>query len=151
MQNNPATILANARQHINELNMVLLQEPGTGEDDLRRYIARITSYSHGDLLRDVHLLETIWFNHSLNDEIRNQAATLLEQILGINPNTGILVEARALITRVLDRINQLRNQGRASAGGGKRKSRRTHNKNKNNNKNNNKNKKTNRRKYKMCL
>jgi len=149
MQNNADTILENARQHINELNMVLLQEPGTGEDDLRMYIARITSYSHGDLLRDVHLLETIWFNHALNDEIRNQAATLLEQILGINPNSGLLVEARALITRILDRINQLRNQGRASAGGGKRKSRRTHNKNKNNNKN--KNKKTNRRKYKMYL
>ena len=117
MQADPETIIANARQHINDFNALLLQNPSQNEDDIRRYIQRLSFYSNSEFLRDVHLLEGIWFNQTLDDNTRNDAGNLLEQILGSVPNSGILVDARSLISRLLDRILQLTNHGRSAAGG----------------------------------
>jgi 5'-3' exonuclease len=62
MQAAPETIIANARQHINDFNALLLQNPGQNEDDIRRLSLEDNSeyhkiYKKSIILKDYFIID----------------------------------------------------------------------------------------------
>jgi hypothetical protein len=111
-------IIETARTQTNNATVLLYQEIHPNNiNSLKNYNSILTFYAYGELLRQVSLLYGVFYNHNLPQNIRYQSADLLEQLLGIEPNSGLIVEIRAKIENNREIIKRV--ESVAAAAGGK--------------------------------
>jgi len=130
--NAPQQIINNAAIHFENANRLLYEivHPNNVKE-LERQQKEIIFYAYGELLRDNHLLQNIFYDPNMDENTKNQAADLLEHLLGIEPNSGLLWDLRVKISEIKKQIYRELNK-RDAAGGKRRKrsTRRRHKKNK---------------------
>lgn len=78
-----------------------------------------------DLLRDQDRLKNVFYNQNLPKSLKNRAADLLEIILGIEPNSGLLVELRDLKNEINKSISRIHSRRKSSGGNPKKKNRKS--------------------------
>jgi uncharacterized protein (UPF0147 family) len=121
---NAIQTIENARTETQRANILFLTEVHPNNiRTLKKYRVELRMYGYGELLRQVHLLYNVFYNNNLPQEIRDSAADLLEQLLGIEPNSGLIVDIRAKIKIIDEQIQDIENIGTAAGGKSRRKKR----------------------------
>jgi hypothetical protein len=122
----PQQVIDNANEHIKEVNSLRLYNVDyNSKKELKKHTHALRNYAYGTLLRDVDLLHRVYFNEDLPQHFKDDAADLLEDLLGKTKNTGIIVETREMIAEHEKQISLLGSPSAAAGGNPQKRRKRT--------------------------